>query len=241
MADRVNLFLRMLREMFRLQPSPHDSPPIRRSRADAAARLPVLVLVEWRHDAEFLRRASAILYLANKRLPDLGALERRGQITFLPLGGGDLLGWAYRLAGVGRAEFHLYDREDSPATELRYQVAQIVNQRPNCRAFVTSKRSLENYLDPRAVFAVSGIQVAFDDNDDVADLVAERQYLDRNPQCRWAELPPRSRRRRRNRVKGWLNSSAVDHMTAQQFAERDPAGEIRQWLSAIAELVASAS
>ena len=241
MADRVNLFVRLLRGVLRLRPTPRESPPIRRSQADAAARLAVLILVEGRHDAEFLRRASAILHVADERLPDLGAMERRGHITFLPLGGGDLLGWTYRLAGVGRAECHIYDREDSPATELRYQVAQIVNQRPNCRAFVTSKRSLENYLDARAVFAASGIQVTFGDDDDLADRVAERQYLARHPLCCWPELPPRSRRRRRNRVKNWLNSSAVSLMSAQQFAERDPAGEIRQWLIAIGELVAGAS
>jgi hypothetical protein len=35
--------------------------------------------------------------------------------------------------------------------------------------------------------------------------------------------------------------SAVDRMTAQQFAERDPAGEIRGLLTAIAEMVAGGS
>jgi hypothetical protein len=241
MADRVNLFQRLLRAALRLRPRSSLSTSFDNSQSNAVTRLPVLVLVEGRNDAEFLRRASAILHVADASVPDLGTLERRGQITFVPLGGGDLLGWTYRLAGVGRAECHLYDREDSPATELRYQVAKIVNQRPSCRAFVTSKRSLENYLAPQSIFAASGIQVAFGDDDDVADLVAERRYLIRHPQCRWAELPPCSRRRRRNRVKGWLNSSAVSLMTAQQFAERDPAGEIRAWLMTIAEMVADAS
>jgi hypothetical protein len=32
----------------------------------------------------------------------------------------------------------------------------------------------------------------------------------------------------------------VDRTTAQQFAERDPAGEIRQWLTAIADLITGA-
>jgi hypothetical protein len=194
--------------------------------------------MEGRHDAEFLRRASAILHTSDRHLPDLGGLERRGLIIFLPLGGGDLLGWTYRLAGIGRAEFYLFDREDSPTTELRHQVAQIVNQRPGCQAFVTKKRSLENYLAAQAIFAASGIKLTFDDDDDVADCVTERQYLSQHPECRWVELPPRSRRRRRNRVKTWLNSSAVDRMSARQFAERDPAGEIHQWLTAIAEMVA---
>jgi hypothetical protein len=75
----------------------------------------------------------------------------------------------------------------------------------------------------------------------LADLVAERGYLDRHPQCRWEELRPRRLPRRRNRVKSWLNSSTVSLMSAQQFAERDPAGEIRQRLTAIGEMVAGAS
>jgi putative ATP-dependent endonuclease of OLD family len=241
MADRVNLFQRLLRAALRLRPTSSGSTSTENSQPDTVTALPVLLLVEGRNDAEFLRRASAILHVADESLPDLGTLERRGQVTFVPLGGGDLLDWSYRLAGMARPEFHLYDCEDSPTTELRYQVANIVNQRPSCRAYVTAKRSLENYLTAQAVFAACGLEVTFGDDDDVADLVAERQYLARHPQCLWAELPPRSRRRRRNRVKSWLNSSAVSLMSAEQFAERDPAGEIRQWLTAIAEMVASAS
>ena len=241
MADHVNLFQRLLRAVLRLPPRTSESTAVRQVSSTFATDSPVLLLVEGRNDAEFLRRASAILHIADEGLPDLGDLERRGQVTFVPLGGGDLLGWTYRLAGMGGAEFHVYDREDSPATELRYEAARIVNLRPRCRAFVTSKRSLENYLTSRAIFAASGIEVTFGDDDDVADLVAQRRYLVQHPHARWAEVAPRSRRRLRNRVKRWLNTEAVDRMTAQQFAERDPAGEIRQWLTAIAEMVAGAS
>jgi hypothetical protein len=106
---------------------------------------------------------------------------------------------------------------------------------------VTSKRSLENYLTSRAIFAASGIEVTFNDDDDVADLVAERRYLVRQTHARWAEAAPRSRRRLRNRAKCWINSLAVERMTAEQFAERDPVGEICQWLTAIAEMVAGGS
>jgi hypothetical protein len=241
MADRANLFQRLLRAVLRLPPSPDELKAARQFSLATAANSPVLLLVEGRNDAEFLRRASAILHVAEPILPDLGDLERRSQLTFVPLGGGDLLGWTYRLAGMARAEFHVYDREDSPATELRYEVARIVNVRPRCRAYVTSKRSLENYLAPQSIFAASGIEVTFGDDDDVADLVAERRYLVQHPHACWAELAPRSRRRLRNRAKRWLNIEAVDRMTAQQFAERDPGGEIRGWLMAIAEMVAGGS
>ena len=64
------------------------------------------------------------------------------------------------------------DREVPPATELRQQATTIVNERQNCRAYVTKKRALENYLHPIAVRQVSGLDLTFTDEDDVADLVA---------------------------------------------------------------------
>jgi hypothetical protein len=197
-----------------------------------------LLLAEGRNDAEFLRRASAILHVADHDLPDLGELELRGRITFVPVGGGDLLSWMYRLAGMGQAECHIYDREDLPATALRDEAVRIVNLRPRCRAFVTGKRSLENYLDKAAIFAARGVDVTFGDDDDVAALVAKRRYLAQHPSARWEELPARSRRRLRNRAKRWLNTLAVERMTAEQFAARDPPGEICQWLKAIGDMVA---
>jgi hypothetical protein len=57
----------------------------------------------------------------------------------------------------------------------------------------------------------------------------------------FARGPDACRQRPRNSTKRWLNRLTVDYMNAQQFAERDQAGEIRQWLSVIAELIAGAS
>ncbi len=72
---------------------------------------PLLILVEGTHDIAFLKRISAMLSLGNPPLPDLGTLERRGHIIFIPFGGGTLLSWTHRLSGLGLSEFHLYDRE----------------------------------------------------------------------------------------------------------------------------------
>lgn len=112
----------------------------------------VLWVVEGQNDIEFLRRISSILHAAALTVPDLTAMERRGQLVFVPCGGGELWPWSFRLAHLGRPEFHLYDRESPPETEVRRQVAQIVNLRPGCRAVITEKRSLENYIHPQAVF-----------------------------------------------------------------------------------------
>lgn len=213
-----------------------------RPRRPAAAPEPrLLVVVEGPHDVEFLRRISLMLHAVEPSLPDLTDLERRGLLVFVPFGGGDSLPWTFRLAGLRRREFYLFDRDVPPATEARQRAAELVNWRPGCCAVVTSKRSLENYLDPRAVFEVSGLQVAFSDDDDVADVVARARYGRQDPQKPWDELPGRTRKRRRNKVKKWLNTKAVDRMTPERLRQRDPEGEIRSWLGTIARLAGDIS
>lgn len=119
---------------------------------------------------------------------------------------------------------------------MRRQVARVVNLRPGCRAVVTGKRSLENYLHPKAVFEAHGVLVEFSDHDPVADLVA-RQLYEREPgRPPWNDLPPRTRRRRRNRAKRWLNTLAVERMTPERLAERDLQGDVRFWLTTIAQM-----
>jgi len=132
----------------------------------------LLVVLEGQHDVTFFHGISRILHTADATLPDLGALARAGVIVILPVGGGDVLAWAARMAALGVPEFHLFDREVSPATERRQKAIEIVNQRSNCRGYLTQKRALENYLHPHAVEEVSGIELGFGDDDDVADLVA---------------------------------------------------------------------
>ena len=180
-------------------------------------------------------RPSAVLQADDQSLPDLGQLERRGKLVFVPFGG-DPRNWIFRFAELGCPEFHLLDREIPPATEIRRESARIVNLRPGCGAAVTNKRSLENYLHPAAIVEVRGVEVQFSDDDDVADLVAEQLFLRHRQAGTWRELPTRARRRLRNRAKSWLSTDALGRMTVARFDERDPAGEIRGWLRQIAEL-----
>ena len=89
---------------------------------------------------------------------------------------------------------------------------------------------------PDAIREVCGIDLDFSDDDPGADLLAQRLYQRDEPLVPWAELPRRVKTRRRNRVKKWLHTEALDRMTPERLAERDPEGEVRSWLEHIARL-----
>ena len=199
----------------------------------------LLVVVEGVHDITFLRGISAMLHAHDSDLPDMGAMEHRGQQVFIPWGGVDPMQWTHRLAPLGKREFHICDREASPETEVRLQYASVVNSRPGCCAVVSSKRSMENYLHPAAIREAGGVDVEFGDDDDVADLIARSSYAQDDPGESWDEIPRRTKTRRRNRVKHWLNRSAVLRMTPERLAEQDPAGEVRLWLLAMLRLASN--
>jgi len=201
----------------------------------------LLVVVEGQHDVTFLRGISRILHADDATMPDLGELDRAGAIVMLPVGGGDILSWATRTAALGLPEFQLFDREVPPATARRQKAAVIVNGRPNCRACLTQKRALENYLHPRAVQEVSSLDLVFDDHDDVADLVARLCFERQDHEVAWKELPSRARKRFRETAKRWLNRQAVNRMTPALLDERDPQGEVREWLQAISRLAGRAA
>ncbi len=220
----MSLQERLLALFSRSQPAPSPQQP----RA--------LVVVEGRFDIEFLRRISTILAAGLADVPDLADLERRRVLVFLPFGGDAWL-WTERLAPLGFPEFHLYDREMSPVTELRQRAAHRVNQRNGCQAVLTTKRSIENYLHPQAVAEACGVAIEFGDQDPVADLLAE-QLSSAQDTVPWSQLPHHTHKRRRNRAKRHLHTKAVDRMTIGRLAERDPQGEVISWLRTIARLSA---
>jgi hypothetical protein len=209
---------------------------LRRKSTNLRQLASVVLVVEGIHDIEFLRRISRVLHADNQRLPDLGAMEQAGQLLFLPSGGGDVRAWAQRLAVLAVPQVYLLDRELPPETDVRLQAAAIVNQRVNCRGFVTEKRALENYLDPSVLLEVRGIDLLFGDQDDVPELVARVCCSTDTARPTWDDLSSRARKRYRDRAKRWLNREAVDRMTPELQAQRDPSGEVKGWLAAIAGL-----
>ena len=209
-------------------PIPEDPQPVR-----------ILVVVEGAHDIEFLTRISTLLHSAHPTLPDLAAMERDRELIFLPLGGHPRA-WLRRLAPLQIPEFYLLDGEASPEREQREELVAQINRRIRCRAVLTRKRSLENYLHPQAIQAVADIALEFGDHDCVASEVAQRVFDSRHADYSWKQLTRRIRIRLRNRAKHWLNTSAVEQMTLPLLQERDPDGEIISWLETISQLAETA-
>ena len=203
------------------------------SEHDDGRSAPVIVVVEGIHDVEFLQRLTAKLHQELSSIPDLGELERRQRLVFIPFGGGQVLRWAERFAPLGCPEFYLLDRESDPETALRHQAAEIINARPGCRALVTSKRSLENYLHLVAIYAAGGGLLDVQDQADIALSFARRSFLARPHDCEWEALPMKARRRMAATAKKWLNSAAVDFMSLELLRDRDPQGELLIWIRAI--------
>jgi len=198
---------------------------------------PVLVLVEGIHDAAFLRRISDILSTTQADIPSLASLEQTGEIVILPLGGNGPQPWMQRLDRICRSAFSLFDREMPPESEQRRLAVSQLNTQPRQRAFVTGKRSLENYLHPQTIYQARGVWVSLTDDSDVADLVAMAILRRKGFLGDWTSLPIRTRKRLRAQAKHWLNREAVEPMTPELLHRSDPDGEVVCWLQAIAELV----
>jgi len=196
--------------------------------------LRLILVVEGAHDVEFLKRISRVLAGTDSSLPKLDEWASEGTIVFVPNNGASTT-FPASFSDDGPAELHLLDRETEPTTTQREILVQALNSRANCHAVLTSKRALENYLHPDAIREAGGVEVAFGDFDDVAELVARACFQPSNSR-KWESLSRRARRRLRDKAKRWLNREAVDRMTPQRLAERDPEGEVIGWLRTIAEL-----
>ncbi len=197
--------------------------------------LRVILVVEGTHDVEFLRRISRVLVQVDSSVPDLGQWQRKGIVAFVP-NCGAATPFPTGFSEDRPMEFHLLDRESEPTTTQRKILTSALNTRPNCQAVLTSKRALENYLHPDAISQAAGAEVGFGEFDDVAEIVARASFQSDETHS-WDSLSRRAHRRLRDKAKKWLNREAVDCMTPERLAERDPDDEVIGWLRTIAELV----
>ncbi|MBI1311630.1 ATP-dependent endonuclease [bacterium] len=200
-------------------------------------RSPVLLIVEGTNDVEFLKRLSRILNDENSALPDLGDLDESGRVIFVPFGGGNVFSWATRFAPLNVPEFHLFDRECGTETTLRIDAARAINLRPNARAFVTTKRSIENYVHSEAIAAALGVQLAVDDGSDMSLELARTLHQADGHEPAWCELHRRDRKRLCHRAKRKLNSFVVSEMTGGLLQERDRINEVIGWLTTIGQML----
>ena len=168
-------------------------------------------------------------------------------MVFFPLGGSTLALWSSRLEPLKRPEFHLYDRDESPPAEAKYQ-AQVdeVNKRTNCTARSTEKREIENYLHPKAIvaaYAQNGIDITIDrsfaDFADVPDAVAMLVHEASGSAKAWDDLDDDEQGKKEGKAKRILNGIAPRFMTKQLLEDVDPNGDLVSWFEDIKGLMES--
>lgn len=204
--------------------------------------------IEGKNDIAFLRNISTVLRAAGEDVLDLEKMELDGELIFFPLGGSSLALWTARLANLNRPEFHLFDRDVAPPGKAKYQTeADTINQRPHCRAEITQKREMENYVHFGAInqaYALNGTALSltanFGDFDDVAIEVAQRVHDGSGSPIPWASLPDEKREAKASNAKRLINNFAVKRMTKGQLDLLDPTGEVLQWFAQMRQLVQSA-
>lgn len=195
--------------------------------------------VEGANDINFLTGMSEMLVASAEDVPDLSKLEEDDTIIFFPLAGSNLALWTSRLSSLNRPELYIFDRDTAPPADPRYQrEADEIRARPDCAAFITAKKEIENYLHPEAIkAAVPEVDISFGDFDDVPALAAEAVHQGSESEARWEDLSEKKRHDKMRRAKAWLNTKAVDLMTPEMLDASDPDGEVRSWLRAIGQCV----
>lgn len=195
--------------------------------------------VEGVNDINFLKGISRILLENGENVLDLGQLEDDGKIIFIPCGGTNLAHWASRLANLNRPEFHLFDRDVGSGEVSRNQaVVDEINSRDDCKALLTGKKEMENYLHPSAISTVQPqISVTFGDFDDVPLITACNIHEQSGSDKGWDDLQDTKRKKKISRAKQWLNTSAVQAMTPALLDQQDPSGDVRGWFSIISQFL----
>lgn len=200
--------------------------------------------VEGIHDINFLCGVSRMLIDSGEELLDLEALQEAGSVVLLPLGGSSLAAWVARLAPLKRPEVHIFDRDAGPEDEPKCNdvVAEFDSQE-GCTTFVTSKREMENYIHPDAIMAALGIDIEVGDDDDVYANVLEkvRKASGDGIRCSYEGCIGKRNTVKKSSIKFHLNYCCVRTMTPEMLDERDPKGEIRGWLQAIAQEIDQSS
>jgi putative ATP-dependent endonuclease of the OLD family len=175
---------------------------------------------------------------------DLERMELDGELVFFPLGGSSLALWTSRLAPLSRPEFHLFDRDNTPPQQPKYQtVADQINQRDRCKAVITGKREMENYLHYVAIneayekYDIAlGLTAPFADFDDVPSKVAEQVHLVSGSETKWVDLDDKKRAKKVSKAKAILCDTASKMMTKELLGEVDPEGHIVSWFDDMGQL-----
>ena len=237
----------------------HGDATVYQAIADALGVLPdpvfrkqakVAVLLEGKNDIDALRAMASVLQEARQiePLPE--------EHVFWAIGGGDSLwDWVERqyLERIGLPIVVIVDSDrtaatlpPNPAKEARIEA---LNGQDGCRAFMTRKRNMDNYVHPDAVRQLTGGHVQCDAGVDI-DFIQMSDHIfgllhpavrDGQIECPAVDLDGRPIPLRWNNRKRILSCYVMRHMTAEQIAQRaryvrddgTEGHEVIEWFEAI--------
>jgi len=206
----------------------------------------IFIGVEGTHDSIFLKNISKVLRQSGVDVIDLEKMELDGELIFFLLGGSSLVLWVSRLAPLSRPEFHLFDRDNQPPLQAKCQVAaDAINQRSKCRAIITGKKEIENYIHFEAIneayakqFNVTlGLTTNFGDFGDVPAKIAEIIHNASASPKTWADLEDDTRSKKISKAKKILNQFAVPLMTKERLEHVDPDAHVLGWFQQMKQLI----
>lgn len=183
-------------------------------------RVKVLICVEGPTDVSALKALSKSLHSHDSSIIDLSSDPR---FAFVPMGGGTLKQWVseHYLKHLELPEFHLYDNDVDDYQES----AREVNLRSNCKAMLTERRAIENYIHQETVQTVFGVEVDFTEVDEVPKIISAETKKDAGVRS-W----------NKENVKRKIASECFPLMTPSHIQQIGAKEEITSWLSHIASL-----
>ena len=194
-----------------------------------ASKVQLLICVEGPNDITFFKNITPLIIQINPALPNL---VNDSRVAIFPLGGGTLKDWVTNnyLAGLGKPEFHIYDRDDNVNPPYAAFVAGVIARGGDHHAVLTIKKECENYIHHDTINRVLGLAIAaYNDFDDVPAIVAEALYIQNGGVIPWAQMSEDKKSKKINRAKKKLNCDVVQHMTAAEFLTIDMNNEIIGW------------
>lgn len=199
-----------------------------------ADKVRVILYVEGPNDIEALKRYSEIISESPEHNPGIRNFCELDSIGYVVTGGSTLKDYINKkyLHGLGKPEVHIYDGDVGSYRNIVERMNRENN--PLRIGFITQKLMLENYLHHEAI--ISAYQNTGRDTFEIAEITDDENVpekvakaLHENTGLNWDSLTDDKKKDKKSRVKKFLNTKVLEHMTADLIDERGGIEEIREW------------
>lgn len=191
------------------------------------SRVKVLLCVEGPTDVAAIKSLSKALHMEDNSLPNL---ENDDRVAFVVLGGGTLKHWVdeYYLRALKKKEVHIYDRDVASYADA---TAKVNARQDGSWAVQTRKHEIESYLHSAAIVEAFNVTIEVTDHP-VDGKATPKRFAEAYSATQGFDSIMSDRK-----AKLRLAERAFPRMTAARIHERDPQGEVRDWMTKIRDMI----